>query len=64
MVLDMNKFLPVRIVHRLRYLGEISPGLVKPPTWKDTVVSTTLRRELYAVYTLFLNGRSFILRLK
>jgi hypothetical protein len=46
-VLDMSKFPPnVHIVRRLRYLGEISPELEKPPTWKDTVVSTTLRRIL------------------
>jgi hypothetical protein len=46
-VLDMNKFpLNVHIVRRLRYLGEISPKLEKPPTWKDTVGSTTLHRIL------------------
>jgi hypothetical protein len=46
-LLDMNAFPPnVHIVRRLRYLGEISPELEKPPTRKDTVVSTTSRRIL------------------
>ncbi len=41
-VLDMNKFPPhVPIVRTLRYLGEILPKLEKPPTQKDTAVSTT-----------------------
>jgi hypothetical protein len=63
-VLDTNKFPPnVHIILRLRYLGEISPKLEKPPTRKDTAVSTT-SCESYAMYTLFLNGRFFILRVK
>jgi hypothetical protein len=52
-VLDKNDFPPnVRIVRWLRYLGEISPELEKPPTWKDTVVSTTLRRILRNVHSV------------
>ncbi len=52
-VLDMNKFLPnVKIVRRLRYSGEISPELEKPPTWKDTVVSTTSHRILGDVHSI------------
>ena len=44
-VLDISKFhLNVRIVHGLWYTGEISPKLEKPPTWKDTVVYTSLCR--------------------
>jgi hypothetical protein len=52
-VLDMNEFPPnVRIVCRLRYLGETSPELEKPPTQKDTVVPTTLRRILCDVHSI------------
>ena len=52
-VLDITKFPPnVRIVHRLRYSGEISPKLEKPPTQKDMVVHTTLRRILCNVHSI------------
>ncbi len=70
-MLDMNKFSPkVHNVCRLRYLGDISPALEKPgrnftqageaPTWK--ILSHYI--EFYGMYTPYLNGRSFILRLK
>jgi hypothetical protein len=52
-VLDMNKFPPnVRIVRRLRYLGETSPKLEKPPTQKDTFVSTALHGILWDVHSV------------
>ncbi len=52
-VLDMNKFPPnIRIVCRLRYLGEISPELEKHPTQKDAVLSTTLCRILHNVHSV------------
>ncbi len=52
-VLDMNEFPPnIRIVRRLRYLGEISPKLEKPPTWKDTAVFTTLHRILHNAHSI------------
>ncbi len=70
-ILDMNEFPPnVHIVRRLRYLGDISQALEKPgrnftqvgeaPTWKILLHHV----EFYAMYTPFLNSRSFILRLK
>jgi hypothetical protein len=44
-VLDITKFYPnVRIVCGLWYMGEISPKLKKPPTWKNTVARTILHR--------------------
>ncbi len=52
-VFDITKIPPnVRIVRRLRYSGEISPKLEKPPTQKDTVVSTTLRRILRDLHSV------------
>ncbi len=46
-VLDTNKFPPsVCIVHKLLYLGEISPELEKPPTWKDTGVRAPSSKSL------------------
>jgi hypothetical protein len=52
-VLDMNEFPPnVHILRRLGYLGEISPELEKPPTWKDTVISTTLCRILHNAHSV------------
>ncbi len=52
-VLDMNEFPPnVRIVRRLRHLGEISPELEKPPTQKGTVVTTTSRRFLHDAHSI------------
>ncbi len=51
-ILDITKFQPnVRIVRRLWYSGETSPKLEKPPTRKDTVVFTTLRRILRNVHS-------------
>ncbi len=52
-VLDIIKFPPnVHIVHRIRYLGEILTKQEKPPTWKDTVVSTTLHGILRNVHSV------------
>jgi hypothetical protein len=63
-VLDMNKFPPnVRIVCRLWYLGEISPKLEKPQLGKILLYLLHCI-ESYKMHTPFLNGRSFILRLK
>jgi hypothetical protein len=60
----MNKFPPnVRIVCRLRYLGEISPKLEKPQLGK-ILLYLLHHVESYKMQTPFLNGRSFILRLK
>ncbi len=51
-VLDITKFHPnIRIVRGLWHMGEISPELGKPPTWKDTIVHTTLRRILRNVHS-------------
>ncbi len=53
-VFDITKFpLNIRIIRRLWYSGEISPKLEKPPTRKDTVVSTALRRILHNVHSIF-----------
>jgi hypothetical protein len=60
----MNEFPPnIRIIRRLWYLGEISPELEKPQLGK-ILLYLLHRIESYAVHTLFLNGRSFILTLK
>jgi hypothetical protein len=56
-VLDITKFHPnVRIVPGLWYMGEFSPELEKPPTWKDTYI--LYRIESNAMYIPFLNSRS------
>jgi hypothetical protein len=63
-VLNTNKFPPnIRIVHRLRYLGEIKPKLEKPQLGKILLYLLHCK-ESYAMHTPFLNGRSFILILK
>jgi hypothetical protein len=52
-VLDVTKFHPnVHIVRGLRCTGEMSPKLEKPPTWKDTVIHTTLHRILRTVHSV------------
>jgi hypothetical protein len=52
-ILDITKLHPnVRIVRGLWYMGEISPKLEKPPTWKDTVAHTTSGRILRNVNSI------------
>ncbi len=70
-ILDMNKFPPnVHNVRRLRYSGDISQALEEPSRNFTQVGEAPTRKilshrvEFYARYTLSLNGRSFILRLK
>ncbi len=70
-ILDMNEFPPnVHIVCRLQYLRDISQALEKPGRNFTQVGEAPTQKillhhiEFYAMYTLFLNGRSFILRLK
>jgi hypothetical protein len=63
-VLDTNKFPPnIRIVRRLRYLGETSLKLEKPQLGKILLYLLHCV-ESYPMHTPFLNGRSSILRLK
>jgi hypothetical protein len=60
----MNKFPPnICIVHTLRYLGDISPKLEKPQLGKILLYLLHCI-DSYVIHALFLNGRSFILRLK
>jgi hypothetical protein len=70
-ILDMDKFPPnVHEVRRLRYSGDISQALEKPSRNFTPVGEAPTQKilshhvEIYAMYTLSLNGRSFILRLK
>ncbi len=62
--LDMNEFPPnICIVGRLWYFGEISPELEKPQL--EAILLYLLHcLESYAMHTLFLNSRSFILKLE